>query len=97
MPVKYKLRQTAIDDLMEIGQYTLENYGKTQRDKYLGGLKERFELLGNNPNFGRSRDDVKAGYRCSTYGKHVVFYSVPGGEVEIIGILHERMVPEQNV
>jgi toxin ParE1/3/4 len=52
MATKYKLRQTAIDDLREIGKYTLENYGKTQRDKYLDGLKERFELLSNNPNFG---------------------------------------------
>jgi toxin ParE1/3/4 len=97
MSTKYKLRQTAIDDLREIGKHTLENYGKTQRDKYLDGLKERFELLGNNPNFGRSRDDVKAGYRCSTFGKHIVFYTLPEGTVEIIGILHERMVPEQNV
>jgi toxin ParE1/3/4 len=97
MAIKYKLRRTAIDDLREIGKYTLENYGKAQRDKYLNGLKERFELLGNNPNFGRSRDDVKEGYRCSAYGKHIVFYTVSEGTVEIIGILHERMVPEQNV
>lgn len=97
MATTYKLRQAAIDDLREIGQYTLENYGKAQRDKYLNGLKERFELLGNNPNFGRSRDDVKAGYRCSTYDKHIVFYTTPGDAVEIIGILHKRMVPEQNI
>ena len=58
MATNYKLRQAAIDDLREIGQHTLENFGEAQRDKYLNDLNERFELL---------------------------------------GILHERMVPEQNV
>lgn len=95
MANKFKLRRAAIDDLREIENYTRMNYGRSQRDKYLKGLGERFELLGTNPNFGRSRDDVKTGYRSSAYGKHVVFYTVRADVVEIVGILHERMVPEQ--
>jgi toxin ParE1/3/4 len=97
MAKKYKLRQTAIHDLRNIGRYTLKHHGKVQRDKYLNGLEKRFELLSSNPNFGRPRDDIKPGYRCSEYGKHVVFDKVPRGATEIIAILHESMVPERNL
>jgi plasmid stabilization system protein ParE len=50
MPIKYRLRQAARDDLKDIARYTLKHRGKVQRDKYLNGFKERFELLGENPN-----------------------------------------------
>jgi len=92
--VKYKLRQAARNDLKDIGRYTLKNYGKTQRNKYLKGLEERFKLLGETPYFGRPRDDIKAGYRCSDYEKHVVFYYIQNDFVEIFGILHSSMDPE---
>ena len=36
----YKLRQAAKNDLKEIGLYTLKNYGKTLRNKYLKGLEK---------------------------------------------------------
>jgi toxin ParE1/3/4 len=68
MAKKYKLRQTAIYDLRNIGRYTLKHHGKVQRDKYLNGFEGRFELLSSNPNFGRPRDDIKPGYRCSVTG-----------------------------
>jgi len=93
----YKLRQAAKNDLKKIGRYTLTHYGKIQRDKYLNGLEERFILLGENPNFGRPRDDIKTGYHCSDYNKHVVFYLIQKDYVEIFAILHERMMPKHHL
>ena len=97
MAKKYKLRQAAKNDLRDIGRYTLKHHGKIQRDKYLNGLKERFKLLGDNPNFGRPRDDIKTGYHCSDYNKHVVFYIIRKDYVEILAILHECMIPEHHL
>ena len=94
MPKKYKLRQAAKDDLKGIGRYTLKNHGKAQRNKYLLGLNERFEYLGENPLFGRSCDDVKEGYHCSDYQKHVVFYTIKKDYVEIQAVLYEGMIPQ---
>jgi hypothetical protein len=46
MVIKYKLRQEAIEDLKEIGRYTLKNHGKNhgknQRNIYLHGINKRF-------------------------------------------------------
>jgi len=50
--------------------------------------------LGENPDFGRARDEIKEGYHCSGYEKHVVFYRVQKDFVEIIAVLHASMVPE---
>tara|TARA_R110001599_G_scaffold353838_1_gene599643 strand:+ start:816 stop:1109 length:294 start_codon:yes stop_codon:yes gene_type:complete len=97
MAIKHKLRQAARNDLKDIGRYTLKHHGKIQRDKYLNGFKERFELLGENPYFGRSRDDIKIGYHSSDYNKHVVFYVIQNDYVEILAILHERMIPERHL
>ncbi len=97
MATKYKLRQAAKNDLKDIGQYTLKHHGKIQRDKYLNGLKERFELLGETPKLGSSRDDIKTGYHCSDYNKHVVFYVIRKDYVEILAVLHESMIPERHL
>lgn len=97
MVKKYKLRQAALGDLKSIGRYTLKHHGKIQRDKYLTRLKERFVLLGENPHFGRPRDDIKTGYHCSDCGKHVVFYRIQKEHVEIVAILHESMMPERHL
>ena len=96
MATQYKLRQAARGDLKSIGRYTLKHHGKIQRDRYLAGLKERFELLADNPHFGRPRDEIKTDYHCSDYGKHIVFYLIQKEYVEIVAILHESMMPERH-
>jgi len=95
--MKYKLRQTARNDLKDIGRYTLKNHGQTQRDKYLTGLSERFELLGENPYFGRPCNDIKTGYYCSDYNKHAIFYLIQKNYVDILAVLHKSMMPERHL
>lgn len=90
----YKLHAAARNDLKDIGRYTLKNFGVIQRNHYLEG---RFGLLGENPALGRPCDEVKAGYRCSHYGQHVVFYIVQKDYVEILAILHSSMLPERHL
>ena len=97
MAKKYTLRQAAKDDLTNIGQYTLKNHGRMQRDKYLKGLEARFKLLAENPTIGRCRDDIKTGYHCSEYKKHVVFYLIRANAVEILAVLHESMMPDRHL
>ncbi len=94
---RFKLHQTAKNDLKKTGRYTLKNYGRIQRNKHLKDLEERFELLGKNPGFGRPLDDIKAGYHCSNYAKHMVFYRIKKDFVEILAVLHSSMVPEQHL
>lgn len=78
-------------DLKIVGHYTQKQWGIRQRDKYLASLDARMHWLVKNPQLGKMRDDVKPGYLSYKEGSHVIFYRRAGDNIEIIGVLHERM------
>ncbi len=83
------LRALAREDLQEIWRYTFEQWGIEQAERYLGALFTCFEDLAANPQLGRERDDIKAGYRSFPQGRHVVFYTVGESSIQIIGIVQQ--------
>jgi len=85
----YALRKLAVDDLEAIWVYTVEQWGVEQAEGYLTSLFSCFEDLAENPQLGRQRDEVKAGYRSFPQGRHVVFYLVVPAGIEVIGIVHQ--------
>lgn len=94
---KYILRESAREDLKEIGRYTKKRWGVKQRNKYLQNFTKRFSWLAQNPRFGKARDEVKSGYFSYGEGSHVIFYIINNDSIEILGILHESMVPERHL
>ena len=91
MTAKYQLRSLVQSDLESIWLYTLEQWGVDQANSYLEGIIERFDWLAENPLLGKQRDDIKKGYYCFPEGMHLVFYIIKGGQIEIIGVLHQSM------
>lgn len=89
MSVAYALRDLAVADLEAIWVYTVEQWGVEQAERYLKSLFACFEDLAENPQLGRQRDEVKAGYRSFPQGRHVVFYLVVPAGIEVIGIVHQ--------
>ena len=89
MSAAYALRKLAVDDLEAIWVYTVEQWGVEQAEGYLTSLFSCFEDLAENPQLGRQRDEVKAGYRSFPQGRHVVFYMVVPAGIEVIGIVHQ--------
>ena len=85
-------------DLLEIGSYTLQTWGVDQAILYIDQLEACCQRLANNPASGRSCDDVRRGLRRMEPSKHVIFYrQQEGGEVLISRILHQRMLPGEQV
>jgi toxin ParE1/3/4 len=80
-------------DLLEIGSYTLQTWGVDQAIRYIDQLEACCQRLANNPESGRSCDDVRRGLRRMEQGKHVIFYRQQDAEVLISRILHQRMLP----
>jgi len=87
----FRLTATARADLLDIGHYTQQTWGREQRNRYLFRLDEAFHLLAREPDRGRPCDDIRPGYRRYHLGRHVIFYRQIGEDIEIIRILHERM------
>jgi toxin ParE1/3/4 len=93
----YIFSPEAKTDIANIRKYTTQQWGKVQTDKYTLQLRERMRWLAANPMLGRSRDEVKNGYRRFKEGCHIIFYRVAESAIEIIGIPHQNMDIEQNL
>lgn len=88
----FTLTNKAVADLKDIGCYTLEHWGREQRNLYLKMLDESFQQLSANPLLGTDCSDIRDGYRKLNAGSHVIFYhQKAAGSIEIVRVLHGRM------
>jgi toxin ParE1/3/4 len=87
----------AESDLLEIWQYTFEQWDDDQADKYLDELDKGIALLEENANLGAKRDYVRDGYRVLFINRHAVYYIVTASTVHIVRILHSQMDPERHL
>jgi len=91
MTKPYRVTPRALQDLKNIGRYTLSTWGREQRDSYLRALQKRFAWLAERPDRGRRRPDVQEGYYSYPQGAHVIFYLVREDGIDILGVPHQRM------
>ncbi len=87
----FRITPRAKEDLKKIGYYTLERWGKEQRNTYLRNLDKRFQWLSENPQLGRHRPDIEEGYYCFPQGEHLVFYTIQELGIIIIGVPHQKI------
>lgn len=91
----FRVRESAANDLYEIGLTSRENWGDAQVELYVAKLVHAFTLFAEMPLLGKACDELKPGWRRLHQGTHVIFYRLePDGIVDIIRVLHERMQPD---
>jgi toxin ParE1/3/4 len=95
--VAYTLSKAARADLVDIAEYTIDRWGDAQAQKYVDDLLRRCAEAGDNPNAGKSSDDVLNGYRRIHEGRHVIYFRRVGSDVEIVRVLHDRMLPAKHL
>ena len=89
---KYFLTSKAVDDLTTIWEYSYEVWSESQADKYYELLTSSFQEIVQNPELGKSYDEIDKAIFGLPVGKHIVFYRVTqSADVEILRILHQRM------
>ena len=94
----YLLTAAARKDLIDIGRFTAEKWGKRQRDKYLKQLDDAFKLLARQPEIGRDADGIKARYKKFSQGSHIIFYRAGmESKIVVIRILHNSMDVDQHL
>lgn len=89
MPVTFSGR--AKNDVLEIWNYSAEQWGKGQADIYIGLIEAAVDLVASDPKIGRPCSEVRRGYRKHLVGSHMLFYRVTAKAVFIVRILHQRM------
>jgi len=94
---RFRISKAAKRDLVEIAKYTRTRWGDEQRVRYLTQLDARFQWIARNPEREIASDDIKAEYWRSAEGRHVIFYRISTHGVDIIRILHCRMLPKRHL
>jgi len=85
----------AKNDLKDIWHYSFDKWGEDQADKYLLQLNGGIQGLINNPKLGKSQGKIRKGYRSIQINRHVIYYQLEGKTVDIVRVLHERMIPKK--
>ena len=89
---KFSFTNRALDDLIEIWDYSVENWSENQAEKYYNLIIASCIDLANNPQLGKSYNIVSQnllGYKC---GEHIIFFQeIVKNEIEIARVLHGMM------
>jgi toxin ParE1/3/4 len=84
-------------DLESIWLYSFERWGEAQADLYFDQLVSGMDQLLANPMLGQSREEVRQGYRSLQVKHHVIYYRLVGDMIDIVRVLHEKMLPLNHV
>jgi len=87
---RLRLTQEARDDLRHLLRYSLQTWGRPRRDAYRILIDRAFRELANDPELGRSRDEVSLGLRSFPVGQHIVYYRVRDDVLIVSRITHRR-------
>ncbi len=72
--------------------YSLTEWGAKRADTYIDDLTAAFEFLSNSPKAGTSCENLRSGYRKYPVVRHVLYYRETRYGIEIIRVLHDRML-----
>jgi toxin ParE1/3/4 len=86
--MRYRVSRDAEQDLDEILLYWAKRAGLKVADRLMDSLMDRFWLLGEHPNAGRSTEDIGAGVRCFPAGKYLIYYRKMTPVIDILHVFH---------
>ncbi|MEM0996132.1 MAG: type II toxin-antitoxin system RelE/ParE family toxin [Bacteroidota bacterium] len=95
----YKLSPEADLDLEEIFLYTIQTFGLSQAEKYLGEIKAAFSSIIDAPTAAINRKMIVAEQEiyARRVGSHRIFYRPRRTGIEIVRVLHTAQDIEQNL
>ena len=88
-----KVSKKAENDLVEIGEYTENNWGIDKRNQYLDEIDQRFHLLAENPAYPMVKDisHIKKGCFSLLINEHIIIFRKHSYGVRIVRVLGQPM------
>ncbi len=84
---KYRLSNSAKEDLIRIHHYGIKKFGITQADKYFDSFFKYFDIITQQPYSFESVDFIKEGYRRCVCGSDSIYYKINYDTIEIMTII----------
>ena len=86
----------AVADIGAIWDYTAENWGVGQADRYVADIRSACVALADGESVGR-RVDVLDSYLKFPVGRHLIFFRKVGPGIVVIRVLHQSMDVERHL
>ncbi|MGE4514024.1 MAG: type II toxin-antitoxin system RelE/ParE family toxin [Chryseobacterium sp.] len=84
----YILSEAADQDLENIFDFTLNQFGFDQAEKDLLEIEDLFKILVLNPESGKARNEIKEGLYSFPKDNHIIFYRILDKQIQIIRALY---------
>ena len=91
------LSPKAKSDISGIWDYTLEQWGIDQAEKYVRELWAAIQKQACDYTTSTDISDVRPGYRKFRSGSHVIFFKLVDDGIDVVRILHQRMDFERHL
>lgn len=83
-------------DIDAIWDYSADNWGPDQADRYTDEIRDACRALANGHKQGRTVD-IRPGYLKCLNGSHVIYFRDQGDHLEIIRVLHGQQDTERHL
>lgn len=94
---EYRLAPKARQDMEATWLYSLRQWGTQQTERYIDDLTEAFGFLVESPLAGTACEHIRTGYRKYPVMRHVVYYRETNYGVEVMRVLHDRMLATRHL
>ena len=83
----YRISRVAEEDIIQIFQYGVKQFGLNQAEKYYNKLFDYFDTIAKSPYAFETVDHIKSGYRRCVCDSNSIYYRIIADEVEIMTII----------
>lgn len=94
--MKVRYTPAAQDDLVTIAEYSIEQWGAERAERYVEGLDRAAHQLPGLLGITRTVEGYPELRRMHA-DRHVLIFRIVDEVVEVVRILHERMLPEEHL
>ncbi len=86
-----KLKPKAYDDINNIYQFSLKEFGQAKATEYIKSLDETFHKLVNDSNLGTDYSDIRPELLAYLASSHIVFFKHSENGITVLRVLHQSM------
>ncbi|MFA1560044.1 type II toxin-antitoxin system RelE/ParE family toxin [Aliivibrio fischeri] len=94
---KYKLSTLAQAHLHKIKNYTVTNFSQMQWNNYKDILLNGFQMLADNPNVGKSCNDLYENGFYFPVGKHTAYFTKEDDFILVVAVLSQTQLPQNHL
>jgi len=77
----------AVADMIEIWDHIAED-DEDRADDFVALLGRKFLVIAQQPNIGRTREELAKGLRSFPVGRYIIFYRITRKGIEIARVVH---------